>query len=157
MGEDEGAEPDYEVDNDPACCRRLDTAGVPVTVTVAQVRRAAPGWVGLRRAWVQSYSSTGARPCGAPAAGWVVVPRQQCRACQRCPASPQVGGVCGVDLSAIEERCVLAAVQVAVDPGGRVCGLTKRGQKGIDPGLLLVSPPPPHTLSAWALAHAGGP
>ena len=44
-----------------------------------------------------------------------------------------------VDLTAEEEMCSTAALQVAVDGGGVVCGLTKRRQKGVDPSLALVS------------------
>lgn len=36
-GEDPEDEPDYEVDDDPAACSRLDVREVPVVVTVAQV------------------------------------------------------------------------------------------------------------------------
>jgi hypothetical protein len=44
-----------------------------------------------------------------------------------------------VDLTAEEEMCSTSALQVAVDGGGAVCGLTKRRQKGVDPSLALVS------------------
>ena len=43
-----------------------------------------------------------------------------------------------VDLTAEEEMCSTSALQVAVDGGGAVCGLTKRRQKGVDPSLALV-------------------
>ena len=42
-----------------------------------------------------------------------------------------------VDPTAQEEMCGSAALQVAVDASGAVCGLTKRRQRGLDPSQAL--------------------
>lgn len=51
----------------------------------------------------------------------------------------QIGAHSVVDLTAQEELCSSASVQVAVDAAGAVCGLTKWRQKGVDPSVALVS------------------
>jgi hypothetical protein len=51
---------------------------------------------------------------------------------------PQIGGRCVVDLTPEEELCSSAALQVAVDGGGALCGLTKRRRGGIDVSMALV-------------------
>lgn len=43
-----------------------------------------------------------------------------------------------VDLTVQEELCSAAAMQVAVDASGGVCGITKRRQKGIEASLAMV-------------------
>ncbi|PSC67545.1 exosome complex component RRP42 [Micractinium conductrix] len=49
----------------------------------------------------------------------------------------QIGQHCVVDLTAEEELCSSAALQVAVDSSGAVCGVTKRRQKGLDASVAL--------------------
>ncbi len=78
-----------------------------------------------------------------------VLPARQARAAPPCAiANPvtaaklgslQIGAHSVVDLTAQEELCSSASVQVAVDESGAVCGLTKRRQKGVDPSVALVS------------------
>lgn len=53
-------------------------------------------------------------------------------------AALQIGGHAVVDLTAEEELCSSAALQVAVAPGGALCGITKRRQQGVDPSQALV-------------------
>ncbi|KAL4856790.1 Exosome complex component RRP42 [Chlorella vulgaris] len=48
-----------------------------------------------------------------------------------------IGGHCVVDLTVQEELCSAAAMQVAVDASGGVCGITKRRQKGIEASLAM--------------------
>ncbi|PRW60343.1 exosome complex component RRP42 [Chlorella sorokiniana] len=54
-----------------------------------------------------------------------------------CVTVSQIGAHSVVDLTAQEELCSSASVQVAVDASGAVCGLTKRRQKGVDPSVAL--------------------
>ncbi|KAI7838664.1 hypothetical protein COHA_007467 [Chlorella ohadii] len=54
-----------------------------------------------------------------------------------CVTVSQIGAHSVVDLTAQEELCSSASVQVAVDESGVVCGLTKRRQKGVDPSVAL--------------------
>lgn len=49
----------------------------------------------------------------------------------------RVGRACAVDLTREEELCAGAALQVAVDAAGTVCGMTKRGGNAIDPSTLM--------------------
>lgn len=59
--------------------------------------------------------------------------------CSLPPTSPlQIGRACAVDPTGAEERCSSAALQVAVDGSGRVCGITKRRQQALDPAMLMV-------------------
>ena len=51
----------------------------------------------------------------------------------------QVGSALAVDLTAAEEECRDAAVQVAVTSKGQICGITQRGAQGISPEYLWVS------------------
>ena len=54
----------------------------------------------------------------------------------------QVGTALAVDLTAEEEFCSSAALQVAVNHKGRVSAATQQGSSGINPGILQVSDPP---------------
>ncbi|KAG1674611.1 hypothetical protein FOA52_001860 [Chlamydomonas sp. UWO 241] len=49
----------------------------------------------------------------------------------------QVGAASVLDLSLAEEACARAALHVAVDASGRVCGVTKGGAKGVDAQAAL--------------------
>lgn len=60
--------------------------------------------------------------------------------CVETPDYLQVGQAFGVDPTAAEEMCSTAALQVAVQNTGRVCGITKRRQQALDPSMLMVSP-----------------
>lgn len=50
----------------------------------------------------------------------------------------QVGAACLTDLTAAEEACCTASLQVAVTGSGSLCGMTKQGQAAFSPDLLLV-------------------
>lgn len=54
-----------------------------------------------------------------------------------CVTVSQIGPHCVVDLTAEEELCSSASLQVAINSSGAVCGLTKRRQQGVDPSVLL--------------------
>ena len=51
----------------------------------------------------------------------------------------QVGHALAVDLTAEEECCTSAALQVAVNSKGHLCSVSQRGSAGINPGILQVS------------------
>ena len=51
----------------------------------------------------------------------------------------QVGSALAVDLTAAEEECRDAAVQVAVTSRGQICGITQRGAQGVSPDYLQAS------------------
>ena len=50
----------------------------------------------------------------------------------------QVGTALAVDLTAEEELCSSAALQVAVNHKGRISAATQQGSSGINPGILQV-------------------
>ena len=51
----------------------------------------------------------------------------------------QVGQALAVDLTAEEECCTSAALQVAVNAKGHLCAVSQRGSAGINPGIMQVS------------------
>ncbi len=51
----------------------------------------------------------------------------------------QVGTALAVDLTAEEELCTSAVLQVAVNSKGRHSAISQRGSSGINPGILQVS------------------
>ena len=51
----------------------------------------------------------------------------------------QVGSALAVDLTAAEEECRDAAMQVAVTSKGQICGITQRGAQGVSPEYLQAS------------------
>lgn len=55
------------------------------------------------------------------------------------PCYVQVGSALAVDLTAAEEECCDAAVQVAVTSKGQICGITQRGAQGVSPEYLQAS------------------
>ena len=66
----------------------------------------------------------------------------------------QIGGHAVVDLTAEEELCSSAALQVAVAPSGALCGITKRRQRGVDPSQALVSGCPHGLERGWTAGAA---
>jgi len=48
----------------------------------------------------------------------------------------QVGQALAVDLTAEEECCTSAALQVAVNAKGHLCAVSQRGSAGINPGIM---------------------
>ena len=44
-----------------------------------------------------------------------------------------------LDLTAEEETCTSAALQVAVNSKGRLCAISQRGSVGINPDVMQVS------------------
>ncbi len=50
-----------------------------------------------------------------------------------------MGQALAVDLTAEEERCTSAALQVAVNTKGHLCSVCQRGSAGINPGIMQVS------------------
>jgi exosome complex component RRP42 len=50
----------------------------------------------------------------------------------------QLGAAAAVDPTADEEEAAAAALQVAVDAQGTVCGITKRGEAAVEPVMMMV-------------------
>lgn len=126
------------MDDDPQQAQRLDVSRVPLCVTVSQV-----GGGSSRRAHWRA-----ATDCS-PVRAFCCLPTPNTCApecvvgdtffCTLARSPLQIGAHSVVDLTAQEELCSSASVQVAVDAAGAVCGLTKRRQKGVDPSVALVS------------------
>ena len=50
-----------------------------------------------------------------------------------------MGAALGLDLDETEKACASAAAAISVDPDGQILGVTKKGDGGLTPDVLLVS------------------
>lgn len=120
-------EPELEVSDDPSSAVKLDTSQVPILLTVSQVSQLAKQ---AGRKLVIFVLVICSMTC---AVSNVVY------CCNSSYLYMQVGKSLAVDLTAEEEFCSTAALQVAVNASGSVCSATKRGPRGLSPGVLQVS------------------
>lgn len=83
-----------------------------------------------------------------PALKYILLPDAQHSEQERLTSQPvaeilqmclQVGTSLAVDLTAEEEFCSTAALQVAVNASGSICSANMRGSKGVSPGIVQVS------------------
>lgn len=51
----------------------------------------------------------------------------------------QIGSSLVVDLTAQEEECSRSTLHIAVNRQGQMCGLSKEGPMGVDPGSMIVA------------------
>ena len=118
-------EPELEVSDDPSSAVKLDTSQVPILLTVSQVSQLAKHRLLL--IFVLVICSV---TCAVPNLVYC---------CNNSYLHMQVGKSLAVDLTAEEEFCSTAALQVAVNASGSVCSATKRGPRGLSPSVLQVS------------------
>ena len=122
-------EPELEVSDDPSSAVKLDTSQVPILLTVSQVSQLAKQ-AGRKRLLLIFVLVICSKTCA--------VSNLVC-CCNNVYLHMQVGKSLAVDLTAEEEFCCTAALQVAVNASGSVCSATKRGPRGLSPAVLQVS------------------
>ncbi len=153
MGE-EGDEPEIELNDDSETYERLNMARVPIIISISQVQcvlvqalRVLDLVVGVHVEQAHGSACRAGMQHAQPSnLQWQSFCMPWGRACMALHALltklpqtiNQVGNRCVVDLSCEEEPCARSTLHVAAGPNGRVCGVTKDGQHGVNTSLMQV-------------------